>query len=140
MYRITQSEAALVSTPRPFTVQCGYVAWYARIEVVEAASVEQACERAIEAANESEAWRSIDDCGPTYVDVVAEGDVDPWSAATPSVPVPLRFAEHGETQALRTALLALLDWAAATGVPQEGRWRDARLAVGAVASAAPEGE
>ena len=81
---------------RPFTVQCGYAGYYANTVTVEVDSLDQALEKAIEAANESDAWRSLEHCGDTFVDAVCEGaDADPW-ATDASLPVPDRFTEQGE--------------------------------------------
>ena len=111
---------AAATAPRFFTVQCGYASWHACTVVVTANTVAQACERAIEEANASPAWRSLDACGPTCVDVIAEGDdVDPWMPSGPPIAVPLTFAEHRDTQILQDALVGLLDWAAAMGGGQQ---------------------
>ena len=81
---------------RPFTVQCGYAGYFARTVTVEADSLDEALDKAIEAANRSDAWRSLDHCGDTFVDAVCEGaDADPW-ASEASLPVPDRFTEQGE--------------------------------------------
>ena len=72
---------------KPWTVQCGYMAHFANTVTVEAASLEEALEKAIETANDDDAWRSTDHCGPTFVDAVCEGaDADPWCEGTLSVP------------------------------------------------------
>ncbi len=114
-------EAAAEAEPRFFTVQCGYASWHACTVVVAASTVAQACERAVEAANASSAWRPLDACGPTCVDAIAEGDdVDPWMPLGPPIAVPLAFAEHGNTQILHDALTGLLDWAAGMGGGQQG--------------------
>ena len=52
---------------KPWTVQCGYMAHFANTVTVEAASLEEALEKAIETANDDDAWRSTDHCGPTFV-------------------------------------------------------------------------
>ena len=81
---------------RPFTVQCGYAGYFAHTVTVEADTLDEALEKAIEAANRSDAWRSLDHCGDTFVDAVCEGaDADPW-ATEASLPVPDRFTEPGE--------------------------------------------
>lgn len=79
-----------------WTVQCTYAAYYANTVVVEAATLDQACERAIAEANDDPCWKSLDDCGPTFVDAIAEGDVaDPWTGFRSSLPVPGAYSEHG---------------------------------------------
>lgn len=84
-----------------FTVQCAYVAYYSNTVTVEADTLEEALEKAVEAANESPAWSSSDHCGPTFVEAVAEGDdVDLWNDETiRPLPIPPRFTERGEDTA-----------------------------------------
>ena len=80
---------------KQFTVQCGYPAYYANTVIVEAETLDDALEKAIETANNDDGWRSIDHCGNTHVDAVCEGaDGDPWGEG--GLPVPDRFSEHGE--------------------------------------------
>lgn len=80
----------------PFTVQCSYAGYYANTVTVEAETLEEALRRAIETANDSDAWRSLDHCGHTFVDAACEGaDADPWAADT-ALPIPDRFTEQGE--------------------------------------------
>ena len=81
---------------RLWTVQTGYAAWYANTVTVEADTLDEALEKAIEAANEDAAgWRVLDHCGDTFVQAVSQGvGVDPWGEG--SLPVPDRFSEHGE--------------------------------------------
>ena len=80
-----------------FTVQCSFASYDAKTVVVEAETIEQALDRAIVAANEGDGWSSLDVCGDTFVDAVAQGDdVDPWKEFASSLPVPARFTERGE--------------------------------------------
>ena len=80
---------------KQFTVQCSYPAYYANTVTVEAETLDDALEKAIETANNDDGWRSIDHCGNTHVDSVCEGaDGDPWGEG--ALPVPGRFSEHGE--------------------------------------------
>jgi hypothetical protein len=63
-----------------FTVQCSFASYDAKTVVVEAETIEQALDRAIVVANGGDGWSSLDVCGDTFVDAVAEGDdVDPWT-------------------------------------------------------------
>jgi hypothetical protein len=79
-----------------WTVQCGYAAYYANTATVEAETLDQALAKAIETANGDPNWRSLDECGATFVDAVAEGvDADPWQDFGSAIPVPDRFAERG---------------------------------------------
>ena len=81
---------------RPWTVQVGYNAHHCNTVTVEAATLDEALEKAIAAANEDSAgWRSTDHCSDSFVDACCEGaGADPWGEG--SLPVPGRFSEHGE--------------------------------------------
>jgi hypothetical protein len=86
---------------KKWTVQCGFAAYYANTVTVEADMLAEALEKAIVKANESDGWKPLDDCGPTFVDAVAEGDdADPWREFASSLPVPPRFSERGEPVAV----------------------------------------
>ena len=80
----------------PWTVQVGYNAHHCNTVTVEAATLAEALEKAIAAANEDSAgWRSTDHCSDSFVDACCEGaGADPWAEG--SLPVPGRFSEHGE--------------------------------------------
>ena len=82
---------------RPFTVQVGYSTHVANTVTVEAATLEQALEKAIEAANNDPAgWKSSGHVTDSYVDACCEGaDADPWDRDA-ALPVPDRFTERGE--------------------------------------------
>ena len=78
-----------------YTVQASYPAYYANTVSVEAETLEEALEKAIEAANDDPNWKSVDHCGPSFCDACCIGrDADPWDDDK-SVPVPARFTEHG---------------------------------------------
>ena len=93
-----------------WTVQCGYAGYFANTVAVEAGTLEAALEKAVETANavpdqkpapakagDADGWRSLDHCGPTFVQAAAEGaDADPWSGGASALPIPDRFAEGGE--------------------------------------------
>ena len=82
---------------KTWTVQCTFAAYYANTVVVQAPTLDEALEKAIAEANSDLGWRALDDCGPTFVDAVAEGDVwDPWDGLQSSLPIPARFTERGE--------------------------------------------
>ena len=83
---------------KAWTVQCCYAGYFANTVVVEAETLEAALERAIRTANaDGDGWRSIDHCGPTFVQAAAESaDADPWNAYESALPIPDRFAEGGE--------------------------------------------
>lgn len=82
---------------RPWTVQCSFADYYSNTVVVEATTPEEACEQAIEVANGSDGWKSLDCCGSTFVDALAKGeDVDPWDRHSSRVPVPDAYTEEGE--------------------------------------------
>ena len=79
-----------------YTVQASYPAYYANTVSVEAETLEEALEKAIEAANDDPNWKSLDHCGRTHVDACCMGrDEDPWDGDK-SLPVPVRFTEQGE--------------------------------------------
>ena len=81
---------------RQFTVQCGFAAYHANTVSVEAETLEEALEKAIEVANQDPNWKSVDHCRPTHVDACCIGrDEDPWDRDK-SLPVPARFTERGE--------------------------------------------
>ena len=81
---------------RSFTVQVAYSAHHANTVTVEAETLDEALDKAIEAANQASAgWKSTDHVSETFVDACCEGaDSDPWGDDT--LPVPDRFTEHGE--------------------------------------------
>ncbi len=79
-----------------YTVQACYPAYHANTVSVEAETLEEALEKAIEVANQDPNWKSVDHCGPTHVDACCMGrDEDPWNGDK-SLPVPARFTEQGE--------------------------------------------
>ena len=87
-----------------WTVQCSFASYDAKTVVVEAETVEQALDRAIVAANEGDGWSSLDVCGGSFVDAVAEGqDADPWTDFASALPVPARFTERGEPRRIQAA-------------------------------------
>jgi hypothetical protein len=79
-----------------YTVQCAYAAYYGHDVTVEADTLDAALDKAIAAANESPAWYSQDVSGNSFIDAVAEGDVDLWADDTRQMNVPARFTEKGE--------------------------------------------
>ena len=81
---------------RHFTVQVGYSTHYANTVTVEADTLEEALEKALEAANQNpDGWRSTDHVTDSFVDAVCQGaDRDPWGEG--ALPVPDRFTERGE--------------------------------------------
>jgi len=111
---------------QPWTVQCSYAAYYSNVVVVEADTLDEALAIAVEAANDSDAWKAIDHCGNTFVDAVAQGqDVDPWTDTSCSqLDVPFARTEAAlwtRSQpgyaAMRDALLAI---AAGRAVTRDG--------------------
>ena len=78
-----------------FTVCCGYASHYHNTVTVEAGTLDEALENAIEQASDDSYWKPSDDCGPTFVEALAEGeDADPWGDT--AIPVPDRFTQNGE--------------------------------------------
>ena len=82
---------------RHFTIQCSYSSHHANTVTVEADTLEEALEKALEAANEDpDGWRSTDHSGPSFVDAACEGaHCDPWDRDA-ALPVPDHFTERGE--------------------------------------------
>jgi hypothetical protein len=81
---------------KSWTVQCGYAAYYANTVTVEADTLDEALEQAIETANDDPCWKALDHCGPTFIDAVAKGaDADPWRDFSSVISVPERFTENG---------------------------------------------
>ena len=79
-----------------YTVQASYAAYHANTVSVEADTLEEALEKAIEVANADPNWKSVDHCTSTFVDAYCMGrDEDPWDRDK-SLPVPARFTERGE--------------------------------------------
>ena len=79
-----------------FTVQAGYAGYFANTVTVEADTLEEALQNAIATANDDPGWKSVDHCGPTFIDAVCEGEhADPWDRDT-TLPIPDRFSERGE--------------------------------------------
>ncbi len=105
-----------MTAPTLWTVQCGYPAYYANTVTVEAGSPEEACARAIEAANECDGWKSIDHCGSTFVDALAPGDVNsPWNSETYTsiLPVPAKHREGGDAAVAARECIAFVERVAA---------------------------
>ena len=78
-----------------FTVACSYADYLTATVTVEAATLEQALEAAIDKADARAAWSKADRSGDPFIAAVAEGeDADPWG--DDALPVPGRFTEAGE--------------------------------------------
>lgn len=76
-----------------YTVQCGFADYNACTVEVEAASVEEACQKACEEASQSPDWKRLDHAGDTYVDAIGEGD-EAWDGGLGSaLAVPAAFTE-----------------------------------------------
>ena len=78
-----------------YTVCCGYASYYHNTVTVEADTLDEALEKAIEQAGDDPHWKSVDQAGQTFVEALAEGmDADPWGGT--AIPVPDRFTQNGE--------------------------------------------
>ena len=78
-----------------YTVCCGNASHYHNTVTVEADTLGEALEKAIEQAGDDPHWKSVDQASQTFVDAVAEGmDADPWGDT--AIPVPDLFSEKGE--------------------------------------------
>ena len=85
---------------KSWTVQCGHTVRFANTLIVEAETLEEALEKAIEAANADDAWRSTGHGSGIFVDAVCEGvHTDPGDPEA-AWPVPDRFTERGEPPVL----------------------------------------
>ena len=75
-----------------FTVCCGYASHYHNIVTVDADSLNEALEKAIEQAGDDPHWKSVDQASQIFVEALAEGeDADPWGDTAipyPTVPGP----------------------------------------------------
>lgn len=81
---------------KSWTVRCGYAARFADTLTVQAETLEEALEKAVEAARTDENWRETGDCSDIFVDAVCEGvHADPGDPDA-AWPVPDRFTERGE--------------------------------------------
>ena len=73
-----------------YTVCCGYASHYQNTVTVEADTLDEALEKAIEQAGDDPHWKSVDQASQTFVEALAEGmDADPWGDT--ALPVPDRF-------------------------------------------------
>ena len=80
-----------------YSVQCQYAAYHYALVSVEADTIEDACQAAIDQADSGERWRSSDHVGDAYIAAICEGaDLDPWNGPVSDLPIPDKFAERGE--------------------------------------------
>ena len=87
-----------------YTVCCGYASHYRKTVTVEADTLDEALEKANEQAGDDPHRKPSDDCGPTFVDAIAEGeDADPWGDT--AIPIPDRFTQNGEPPVVTPAAL-----------------------------------
>lgn len=90
-----------------WTVRCGCANYLSNIQVVEAATVEDACHIAVRQASLSEEWQPVGHKGATHVDAVAEGKVNGPTGRDPATP--RQFTERAlfdDTETLKTLRLA----------------------------------
>lgn len=79
-----------------YTVQCSFASYDIKTVVVDADTLNDALEKAISEADDGYDWESTDRVGDTFVDAVAQGDVELWSGDAPLMTIPARFNETGE--------------------------------------------
>lgn len=80
---------------KSYTLACAFAEYVGATVTVEAGTLEEAFEEALEKAGETGSWKRTDTSGPTFIAAYAEGpDADPWSGE--ALPVPGRFTESGE--------------------------------------------
>ncbi len=87
-----------------YTVCCGYASHYHNTVTVEADTLDEALEKAIEQAGDDPHWKSVDQASQTFVEALAEGEeADPWGDT--AIPVPDHFTQNGETPVVTPAAL-----------------------------------
>lgn len=85
------------------TAQMAYDAPYASVQTGGGDTLEEALIDAIAKANDDDAWKSLDHCGTTYVDVATTEDTDdPWRATT-TLLVPEHLTSHAPIPQIRLA-------------------------------------
>lgn len=83
---------------KQYTIQCGYNQGYGNTVTVEAETIEEACRKAIEQANDESSWRSYDGVGETYIERVVEGEhQSAWDDGATAVDTPPKHAEEAVT-------------------------------------------
>ena len=85
---------------KSWTVQCGHTARFANTLIVEAETLEEALDKAVETANADENWRATGGCSGIFVDAVCEGGGADTRDPDAAWPVPDRFTESGEPPVL----------------------------------------
>ena len=81
---------------RRYTVDVLYDVSYAASVAVEAANPEEACRRAIDKADDMEAWKSTDHASDPYIlDIREQGGTDPANAPTRPVAIPETYTRDG---------------------------------------------
>lgn len=79
-----------------FTVECGCAVYDYTVVTIEADTLDEALANAVEAAGDASDWTARDQCGPIFVDAVAEGrGANPWRDFRSAIPVPPDFTETG---------------------------------------------
>ena len=81
---------------KSWTVKCGHTVHFANTVIVEAETLEEAIEKAIETANVDDAWRSTGRLSGIFVDAVCEGAGVDTRDPDAAWPVPDRFTDRGE--------------------------------------------
>lgn len=79
-----------------YTVQLGFADYYRNVLTVEAASVDDACEKAMQ--EDDDGWKSLCHAGDTFVDAVCEGENEAnlWPDDVEArIPVPHKHTEAG---------------------------------------------
>ena len=89
MRRLVDDARAGETQPvRPWTVQVGDAGFRANTVSVEARTVDEACQLALEKANtDPDGWRNVGDPSDSFIDAISPGrDVDPWQDGWKRVP------------------------------------------------------
>ena len=78
-----------------YTLQLGHAMYFGANVTVEAGTIEEACRRAIEKADETGAWRSTDDASESHVVAIEEDAGQSYPHPFSPIPVPDEYSEHG---------------------------------------------
>ena len=77
-----------------YTVQCEYATHFCATVSVDADTLENACQAAIDMADAGELWKSSDYVGDPHVTAICEGaNGAPWACDTSPLPVPDNYAK-----------------------------------------------
>ena len=77
-----------------YTVQCQYATYVCAIVSVDAHTLENACQAAIDMADADDLWKSSDYVGDSHVTSICErSNGSPWACDSSPIPVPEKYAK-----------------------------------------------